>query len=45
MEIDWRTAVLLVTHEPDVGERAEQVLRLKDGHIEGITRRGEGSAE
>ena len=35
--------ILLVTHEPDVGERAEQVLRLKDGHIEGITRRGEGS--
>ncbi len=25
--------ILLVTHEPDVGERAEQVLRLQDGKV------------
>ncbi|MEM6672787.1 MAG: ABC transporter ATP-binding protein [Planctomycetota bacterium] len=28
--------ILLVTHEPDVGERAERVLRLKDGQIESV---------
>ena len=26
--------ILLVTHEPDVGERSEHVLRLRDGKIE-----------
>jgi putative ABC transport system ATP-binding protein len=25
--------ILLVTHEQDVGDRAEHILRLKDGHI------------
>jgi len=30
--------ILLVTHEPDVGERAEMVLRLKDGNIESVER-------
>lgn len=29
--------ILLVTHEPDVGERAERVLRLKDGQIESVS--------
>ncbi len=28
--------ILLVTHEPDVGKRAEHVLRLKDGKIEDV---------
>lgn len=28
--------ILLVTHEPDVGERAERVLHLKDGMIDRI---------
>ena len=30
--------ILLVTHEDEVGSRAEQVMRLKDGNIESITR-------
>lgn len=30
--------ILLVTHEDEVGARAEQVMRLKDGNIESITR-------
>jgi putative ABC transport system ATP-binding protein len=28
--------ILLVTHESDVGERAERILRLKDGRIDAI---------
>ena len=37
--------ILMVTHEPDVGERAERVLRLKDGRIEGVDdNRGGGAA-
>ena len=28
--------ILLVTHEPSVGARAERTLRLKDGRIEGV---------
>lgn len=35
--------IVLVTHEPDVGERAQHVLRLKDGKIESV-RRGQNSA-
>ena len=35
--------ILLVTHEPGVGERAEHILRLSDGHIESVER-GEVSA-
>ena len=31
--------ILLVTHEEEVGERAEQILRLKDGAIEEVVRR------
>lgn len=30
--------ILIVTHEPDVGERAQHVLRLKDGRIESVIR-------
>jgi putative ABC transport system ATP-binding protein len=30
--------IIVVTHEPDVGERAQHVLRLKDGHIESVVR-------
>jgi putative ABC transport system ATP-binding protein len=30
--------IVLVTHEPDVGERAQHVLRLKDGRIESVQR-------
>jgi putative ABC transport system ATP-binding protein len=30
--------ILIVTHEPDVGERAQHVLRLKDGSIESVVR-------
>lgn len=30
--------ILLVTHEDEVGSRAQQVMRLKDGNIESITR-------
>lgn len=29
-------SILLVTHEPDVGERAENVLRLRDGRIDSV---------
>ncbi|MEO2161080.1 MAG: ABC transporter ATP-binding protein [bacterium] len=28
--------ILIVTHEPRVGERADRILRLKDGALEGI---------
>jgi putative ABC transport system ATP-binding protein len=28
--------ILVVTHEPRVGERADRILRLKDGALEGI---------
>lgn len=35
--------IVLVTHEPDVGERAQHVLRLKDGRIESV-KRGQHSA-
>ena len=35
--------ILLVTHEPSVGERAENVLRLSDGRIESV-RRGRNGA-
>jgi len=30
--------IIVVTHEPDVGERAQHVLRLKDGRIESVVR-------
>jgi putative ABC transport system ATP-binding protein len=30
--------ILIVTHEPDVGARAQHVLRLKDGRIETVVR-------
>jgi putative ABC transport system ATP-binding protein len=30
--------ILIVTHEPDVGARAQHVLRLKDGRIESVVR-------
>jgi putative ABC transport system ATP-binding protein len=30
--------IVLVTHEPSVGERAQHVLRLKDGRIESVKR-------
>ena len=30
--------IVIVTHEPDVGERAQHVLRLKDGRIESVVR-------
>jgi putative ABC transport system ATP-binding protein len=30
--------ILIVTHEPDVGQRAQHVLRLKDGRIESVVR-------
>jgi putative ABC transport system ATP-binding protein len=33
-------AILLVTHEPSVGERTEKQLRLKDGRIEEVRERG-----
>jgi putative ABC transport system ATP-binding protein len=33
--------ILLVTHEPSVGARAGNVLRLKDGSIESVVR-GQG---
>jgi putative ABC transport system ATP-binding protein len=36
--------ILLVTHENEVGERAEQVMRLKDGNIESLTRNRHGAA-
>jgi putative ABC transport system ATP-binding protein len=28
--------IIVVTHEPDVGERAQHLLRLKDGRIESV---------
>jgi putative ABC transport system ATP-binding protein len=28
--------IILVTHEPDVGERAQRLLKLKDGYIESV---------
>jgi putative ABC transport system ATP-binding protein len=31
--------ILLVTHEEEVGARAEQVLQLRDGQIESVTKR------
>ena len=31
--------ILLVTHEPSVGARAERTLKLKDGRIEGVVER------
>ena len=30
--------IILVTHEHDVGDRAQHVMRLKDGHVESILR-------
>jgi putative ABC transport system ATP-binding protein len=30
--------IIMVTHEPDVSERTQHVLRLKDGHIESVVR-------
>ena len=38
--------ILIVTHEPHVGERAERILRLKDGRIEEVVdgRRNGGGA-
>ncbi len=43
---DEGTTILLVTHEQEVGERAENILRLKDGHIESVARgqRGQSGA-
>ncbi len=39
--------ILLVTHEAEVGRRAENILRLKDGNIDsverGVSRDGEGT--
>jgi putative ABC transport system ATP-binding protein len=32
--------ILLVTHEAEVGQRAESVLRLRDGRIDSVTARG-----
>lgn len=37
---DEGKTIVLVTHEQDVGERAENLLRLKDGDIEEVTRHG-----
>jgi putative ABC transport system ATP-binding protein len=36
--------ILIVTHEPAVGERAERVLHLKDGRIEEVRERGGSGA-
>ncbi len=33
---DEGKTILIVTHEPSVGERAERILRLKDGTIEDV---------
>jgi len=30
--------LILVTHEPDVAQRTQHVLRLRDGHIEEVHR-------
>ncbi len=35
--------ILLVTHEQSIGERAEHIMRLSDGHIESVDRSGSGS--
>ena len=35
--------ILLVTHEPEVGDRAEHVMRLSDGRIESGVRKGDKS--
>ncbi len=35
--------IIMVTHEPDVGERAQHVMRLKDGRIENIVRGQRGA--
>src|SRR6185295_11466011 len=35
--------ILLVTHEPSVGARAERTLHLKDGKIEGVVERRVGA--
>ena len=35
--------ILLVTHEPSVGARAEKTLRLKDGRIEEVVDRRSGA--
>ena len=35
--------ILLVTHEPEVGDRAEHVMRLSDGRIESVVRKGDKS--
>ncbi len=34
--------ILLVTHEQAVGARAEHIMRLSDGHIEDVARKGDG---
>ena len=34
----------MVTHESDVAERAEHIMRLKDGRIESVTPRGSNGA-
>jgi putative ABC transport system ATP-binding protein len=43
---DEGTTILLVTHEQEVGERAENILRLKDGLVESVHRgrRGQSGA-
>ncbi len=35
--------ILLVTHEPSIGARAERTLQLKDGRIEGVVERRQGA--
>ncbi len=37
--------ILLVTHEAEVGQRAENILRLKDGNIESVERGVDRSGE
>jgi len=37
---DEGKTILLVTHEPDIGTRAEHILRLKDGLIEEVLSNG-----
>ena len=32
--------ILLVTHEQEVGARAEHIMRLSDGRIESVQRKG-----
>jgi len=36
---DSGKTILLVTHEPEVGRRAQHILRLKDGRIEAVEHR------